>query len=787
MSGENTITRVLSKKFYLSVFTALSIIIIGVISYSYRIGNLMVTTYTPLIDATMEIKLETTTAHLWFEEIISGDRHEDIEEVRKHIAQASWYANAMLEGDKNQEGEFIAINSPYLNQQINEVIIKIEEFKKITEQRYSSKTSAVAGTEIDEKYDAIFRDFLKQIDEVETSLQQIIKKKLTIFKWIQIGLIILVSVTIFILLILFFRFEVNRTKEYLTIVNANTELEKEIAKRIEVEENLLKSEQNLTEAQNLAQIGRWELDLINNKLIWSDTIFKIFEIDANKFGASYETFIEAIHTDDREKVNRAYNESLKTKLPYKIEHRLQMHDGRIKWVIEKCHTEYDNSGNALRSIGIVQDITVQKKTERDLNDSLKREQTNADIVRNSPIAISFGYPDGSLDSCNHAFCNLTGYTEEELLKINWSKVLTPAKWEKIEAKELNKLSPENSYIRYEKEYIHKNGTIIPIELLATAKYDEENNLLHFITFITNIFERKQSESKIKLERDKLTSIFESMLDGVYLVNKNYDIEYVNPVLISEFGQPGNKKCHKYFHNSDEPCTFCKNDEVFAGNKVQWEWTSPRNGQTYDLIDAPLKNSDGSISKLEIFRNITNRKRSEKEIARYSHIFKDSLNEIYLFDANTLKFTQVNNAAKANLGYSMDELRNMTPLDFKPEFTAELFAQLVEPLRKGEKQKILFETVHQRKNSSLYNVEVHLQLLQFEKENVFAAIIIDVSERKEVEEELKTHRNNLEELVSKRTEELEDKNQELDHALKVFVGREYKINELQERIRILEGK
>ncbi len=68
----------------------------------------------PLVDATMKIKLETTTAHLWFEEIISGDRIEKIEDVIKHIDNAIWYATAMLEGGENPEGSFVPLANPIM-------------------------------------------------------------------------------------------------------------------------------------------------------------------------------------------------------------------------------------------------------------------------------------------------------------------------------------------------------------------------------------------------------------------------------------------------------------------------------------------------------------------------------------------------------------------------------------------------------------------------------------------------------------------------------------------------
>jgi len=114
---------------------------------------------------------------------------------------------------------------------------------------------------------------------------------------------------------------------------------------------------------------------VNNVLTWSDEIFRIFEIDPEKFGASYEAFLDAIHPDDRAPVNNAYTESVKSKQPYDIAHRLLMKDGRVKYVNEKCETYYDGDGKPLRSVGTVHDITELKRAEDEvkaLNQDLER-------------------------------------------------------------------------------------------------------------------------------------------------------------------------------------------------------------------------------------------------------------------------------------------------------------------------------------------------------------------------------------------------------------------------------
>ncbi|SHJ69556.1 PAS domain S-box protein [Desulfofundulus thermosubterraneus] len=121
---------------------------------------------------------------------------------------------------------------------------------------------------------------------------------------------------------------------------------------------------------------------------------------------------------------------------------------------------------------------------------------------------------------------------------------------------------------------------------------------------------------------------------------------------------------------------------------------------------------------------------------YRRIFEDSLNEIYIFHPETLKFIAVNRGARENLGYTIEELSNMTPLDLKPELDLQSFRELLDLLVRGEQEKIVFNTVHRRKDGSLYPVEVHLQLFEHDGEKVCLALVIDLSERRRMEEELR---------------------------------------------------
>ncbi|MDD2733311.1 MAG: PAS domain-containing protein [Desulfuromonadaceae bacterium] len=148
----------------------------------------------------------------------------------------------------------------------------------------------------------------------------------------------------------------------LELRTANEELEQRVEERTE---ELRKTAGDLNEAQRIAHIGSWELDLLTNRLFWSDEIYRIFEINPNEFGASYEAFLQAIHPDDREAVNAAYTNAVRNRASYSIEHRLLLAGGRIKHVHEHCETFYAHD-KPIRSAGTIQDITERKRTEEAL-------------------------------------------------------------------------------------------------------------------------------------------------------------------------------------------------------------------------------------------------------------------------------------------------------------------------------------------------------------------------------------------------------------------------------------
>ncbi len=161
----------------------------------------------------------------------------------------------------------------------------------------------------------------------------------------------------------------------------------------------------------------------------------------------------------------------------------------------------------------------------------------------------------------------------------------------------------------------------------------------------------------------------------------------------------------------------------------WTWVQAR-GRVVD------RDPEGRVRRIAgTHLDVTARKEAEEMWTRFGRVLEASLHEIYIFDAETLRFLEVNRGARENLEYSMEELLAMTPLDLKPEISRESFEAMIAPLRSGARKKQVFSTIHRRKGGSQYPVEVHLQLVRHETAPVFVAVILDITERIRGEEAL----------------------------------------------------
>jgi diguanylate cyclase (GGDEF)-like protein/PAS domain S-box-containing protein len=213
--------------------------------------------------------------------------------------------------------------------------------------------------------------------------------------------------------------------------------------------------------------------------------------------------------------------------------------------------------------------------------------------------------------CNPKAEEIVGYTMRQISTMKVSE-LYPAKEQEVVSRIFKKITESGSLSGISGiNQLSKDGKLVPVEINATTV--EIQGKKYNLCIMRDITERKKAEENLKYEKNKIITTLDSMGDGVYIVNQEYAIEYVNPVLKKEFGAVKGRKCYKYFQGRKSACPWCKSNEVFAGKTVRWEWFSPKNQRTYDLFATPIANPDGSISKLEILHDITERKQMEVKL------------------------------------------------------------------------------------------------------------------------------------------------------------------------------
>ena len=176
--------------------------------------------------------------------------------------------------------------------------------------------------------------------------------------------------------------------------------------------------------------------------------------------------------------------------------------------------------------------------------------------------------------------------------------------------------------------------------------------------------------------------------------------------------------------ADNPEASQEHRMLTSDGQVRWmRWTTRGVFDTSgEMIEVQASGADITESKL-----------ARDKIERFARIFEESLNEIYLFRADTLEYIQANHAALRNLGYTLEELQTLTPIDITPQLSLESYRPMLDGLRRGQKEQLDFETVHRRKDGSEYVVEVHLQHLE-DEQPVYVAIVLDITERKRAQEQ-----------------------------------------------------
>lgn len=241
----------------------------------------------------------------------------------------------------------------------------------------------------------------------------------------------------------------------------------------------------------------------------------------------------------------------------------------------------------------------------------------------------------------------------------------------------------------------------------------------------------------------IENIFDAMLDGVYIINQQYEIQYLNKVLENEFGDYENRKCFEYFHEEDSICPWCKSADVFSGETIRWEQSFNKNKKIYDLIDTPFQNPDGSISKLSILRDVTEDKLAEERSqnqAERIRVFFNSLRDAILVhplkEEGFAPFVEVNDIACERYGYSHEEFLQLSAPDITIKSDASSHSAPDHRKKLFDAGHLVFESVHIKKSGEKFPVEINANVIQQWGKPFVLAVVRDITERKRFEAQLR---------------------------------------------------
>ncbi len=270
--------------------------------------------------------------------------------------------------------------------------------------------------------------------------------------------------------------------EYIQLRDADLEQH-----RAHLEEEVAQRTARLTEAQRLAHLGDWEWDIADNRLDWSDEIYRIFGLAPQQFCATYEAFLQAVHPEDRQRVDTCVREALEQNRPYSIDHRIVLPDGTVRHVHEQAEVSRDGEGQPVKMHGTVQDITGQMQAEQELRIAATAFETQEGIMITGR--------DGRILRVNYAFTRLTGYSASEAIG-KTPAMLQSGRQDAEFYRNLWERLIRDKYWHGEIWNKRKNGEIYPEWITITAVSDAGGQVTHYVAVFSDITQRKQNEDEI---------------------------------------------------------------------------------------------------------------------------------------------------------------------------------------------------------------------------------------------------------------------------------------------------
>jgi PAS domain S-box-containing protein len=540
-------------------------------------------------------------------------------------------------------------------------------------------------------------------------------------------------------------------------------------------EALRQSEARLSRAEEIAHLGHWDLDIRTKRVTWSKEVYRLFDKDPATYVPSFEGFLSTIHPEDRENLLQIRDAGLQAKKNFSIDYRTVRPDGSLRYMQESVEFSIDKTGNISRIFGTVQDITDRKRAEKEIQEALERERFLANIIRRSSQAMGIGYPDGRLGFCNEAFFDLTGFQAHEIHDVDWNKNLTPVEWREIEAAKLRELTITKQSVVYEKEYIRKDGSRLPLKLLVDAEFDAEGKPKYFFAFIEDITARKKAQEALRKSEEKFRLVFEKAPIGIVRYDQTATLTDCNEKFTEIIGAPKEKLLgfNMIRHLQDDQMREAINAALRGEvGYYKGDYLSVTCGKltSISLIFEPIFSPAGVMSGgIGIVEDITTRKRAEEALrkseTRFRHISSTISDISYSCTSagdGSFFIDWIVGATEHITGYSIEEIKAQQCWRFLViEEDLPLFQKHVSGLTAGSSGTCEVRLRH--KNGKIVWIDSFAECVKepgpSERLYLYGGLV-DINDRKQAEEKIRQKSDQLRALAARLSEIQEIERQNL---------------------------
>ncbi len=279
-------------------------------------------------------------------------------------------------------------------------------------------------------------------------------------------------------------------------------------------EQLLQVQESLTEAQALARLGSWDMDMVRNELWWSDATYQIFGLEPSTTRPSLDLFFSHVHPGDKAMVEESIHASIQTRQPYSMDHRIICKDSVVRWVHGQGVSEYDTTGNPVRFRGAVLDITERKLAEDRLRAERGQLQAMANASYDAMITID---AQDTILFWSPAAETLFGWSRQEALGQKMHSLIIPEEYREDAARGLKRFARtgKGSVLNSVMEFtaLRRNGDRFPVERSVAAF--EADGSFYAVGNLRDITERKQAEQELQSFTDRFSLASEAGGVGVW--------------------------------------------------------------------------------------------------------------------------------------------------------------------------------------------------------------------------------------------------------------------------------